>query len=76
MGRRGVRRPGDPVTRGLIRRPVIIVSTPRAGSTMLFDALIPAGAGSLERTDFCHQAPSWFSALPGVVGFQIWQRVV
>ncbi|WP_188110693.1 dethiobiotin synthase [Aeromicrobium ginsengisoli] len=31
------------------------------------DGLIPAGAGSLERTEFCGQAPSWFTALPGVV---------
>jgi dethiobiotin synthase len=29
-----------------------------------FDALIPAGAGELERAEFRHQAPSWFTALP------------
>lgn len=30
--------------------------------------LIPANAGSLDRTEFCRQAPSWFTALPtGVV---------
>lgn len=28
------------------------------------DGRIPAGSGSLERTDFCHQAPTWFTALP------------
>lgn len=30
------------------------------------DGVIPAGAGSLERTEFCRQAPGWFTALPGV----------
>jgi dethiobiotin synthetase len=29
-----------------------------------FDALIPAGAGTLDRAEFRHEAPSWFTALP------------
>ena len=28
------------------------------------DGHIPAGAGSLDRTEFCRQAPGWFTALP------------
>ena len=28
------------------------------------DGLIPADAGSLDRGDFCRQAPGWFTALP------------
>jgi dethiobiotin synthase len=28
------------------------------------DGRIPAGAGTLDRTDFCRQAPTWFTALP------------
>ena len=33
-------------------------------SGLPLDGLIPAGAGSLDRTEFCRQAPSWFTALP------------
>jgi dethiobiotin synthase len=29
-----------------------------------FDGMIPAGAGALDRAEFCRQAPGWFSALP------------
>ena len=29
-----------------------------------FDGLIPADAGALERIEFRHQAPGWFTALP------------
>jgi dethiobiotin synthetase len=29
-----------------------------------FDGLIPAGAGELDRAEFRHQAPGWFTALP------------
>ena len=28
------------------------------------DGLIPAGAGELDRAEFRHLAPSWFTALP------------
>ena len=28
------------------------------------DGLIPAGAGALDRAEFCRQAPGWFTALP------------
>jgi len=28
------------------------------------DGLIPAGAGALDRTEFCRLAPGWFTALP------------
>jgi len=31
---------------------------------LAFDALIPAGAGALDRAAFRHQAPGWFTALP------------
>jgi dethiobiotin synthetase len=33
-------------------------------SGLPLDGLVPAGAGSLDRTEFCRQAPSWFTALP------------
>jgi len=32
---------------------------------LALDGIVPAGAGSLDRTEFCRQAPGWFSALPG-----------
>lgn len=31
---------------------------------LTFDGLIPAGAGALDRAEFCRQAPGWFTALP------------
>ena len=31
---------------------------------LTFDGVIPAGAGALDRAEFCRLAPGWFTALP------------